>query len=258
MPSPPRVFLSYSHDSRDHQDRVLALADRLRRDGIDAELDQYEVSLLEAWPEWTENRAREADFVLVISTETYRRRFDREVPEGEGLGVKWEGTAIRRALYEAEGMNEKYLPVVFAKEDLQHIPDVLRGMSHYDVSTEEAYEALYRHLTDQPSTPKPELGRLRRLPARRRSGEFRSSPETSGGEVADHAEVPTASEARLGGNGAIGQGRGAVAAGTGGLAIGRVEGDVHVTPPADSRGHEEAVAARRSLQGCGGSSNGAW
>ncbi|MCP4656050.1 MAG: hypothetical protein GY856_11605, partial [bacterium] len=32
----PRVFLSYSHDSDEHRDRVLALADRLRADGIDA------------------------------------------------------------------------------------------------------------------------------------------------------------------------------------------------------------------------------
>ncbi len=29
-PAAPRVFLSYSHDSPQHVDRVLALADRLR------------------------------------------------------------------------------------------------------------------------------------------------------------------------------------------------------------------------------------
>ncbi|HEX3527636.1 MAG TPA: hypothetical protein VH988_11240 [Thermoanaerobaculia bacterium] len=33
---PPQVFLSYSHDSPEHKDRVLALCNRLRRDGIDA------------------------------------------------------------------------------------------------------------------------------------------------------------------------------------------------------------------------------
>ena len=33
---PPKVFISYSHDSPDHEARVLTLANRLRDDGIDA------------------------------------------------------------------------------------------------------------------------------------------------------------------------------------------------------------------------------
>jgi hypothetical protein len=38
--SVPRVFISYSHDSPEHADRVLALADRLRAEGIDCHLDR--------------------------------------------------------------------------------------------------------------------------------------------------------------------------------------------------------------------------
>jgi WD40 repeat protein len=39
MPSqPPRVFISYSHDSPEHAQHVLELAERLRKDGIDAQL----------------------------------------------------------------------------------------------------------------------------------------------------------------------------------------------------------------------------
>ena len=34
----PTVFISYSHDSPDHEANVLALANRLRADGIDAVL----------------------------------------------------------------------------------------------------------------------------------------------------------------------------------------------------------------------------
>ena len=38
----PRVFISYSHDTEAHRDKVLAFADRLcRDDGIDVSLDQY-------------------------------------------------------------------------------------------------------------------------------------------------------------------------------------------------------------------------
>jgi hypothetical protein len=35
------IFISYSHDSPEHSDRVLALSDTLRQLGVDAELDQY-------------------------------------------------------------------------------------------------------------------------------------------------------------------------------------------------------------------------
>ena len=37
----PTVFISYSHDSQEHKDKVLALADQLRTDGIDCRIDQY-------------------------------------------------------------------------------------------------------------------------------------------------------------------------------------------------------------------------
>ena len=38
---PPKVFISYSHDSPEHAQHVLELAERLRSDGVDAQLDQY-------------------------------------------------------------------------------------------------------------------------------------------------------------------------------------------------------------------------
>lgn len=41
MAKRPRVFVSYSHDSDAHRERVLALSERLRRDGIETMLDQY-------------------------------------------------------------------------------------------------------------------------------------------------------------------------------------------------------------------------
>ena len=43
-PRPPIVFIRYSHDSQEHANRVLALSDHLRADGIDCVLDQYEDS----------------------------------------------------------------------------------------------------------------------------------------------------------------------------------------------------------------------
>ena len=41
----PRVFMSYSHDDKEHRDWVLALATRLRADGVDVCLDRWDVTL---------------------------------------------------------------------------------------------------------------------------------------------------------------------------------------------------------------------
>ena len=46
----PAVFMSYSHDSPEHEANVLALANRLRADGFHAVLDQYESIPAEGWP----------------------------------------------------------------------------------------------------------------------------------------------------------------------------------------------------------------
>lgn len=169
---PPTVFISYSHDSHEHMDRVLALANRLRREGVDTELDQYAAHPAEGWPAWTEKLARAADFVIVVATETYRRRFDGEGPPGEGLGVRWEGSVIRQALYDDAGLNHKLLPVVFSAADEVHIPGVLRSATRYDVGTAGGYESLYRRLTDQPAVTKPELGVRKSLPPRDRRQDF--------------------------------------------------------------------------------------
>jgi len=64
----PKVFISYTHDSPEHIDRVLSLANRLRVEGVDCQLDQYEQSPPEGWPRWMERQIEWADFVLVVCT----------------------------------------------------------------------------------------------------------------------------------------------------------------------------------------------
>jgi hypothetical protein len=169
----PRVFISYSHDSREHKDRVLNLADRLREeDGIDCNIDQYEMSPPEGWPRWMLNQIEEAEFVLVVCTEPYDRRFRGKEEAGKGRGATWEGAVITQELYEAQGKNTKFIPVVFSSQDLDFIPIVLRGVTEYRIYTEEGYEDLLRHLTDQPWVQMPPLGQLRQLPRRDRQQFF--------------------------------------------------------------------------------------
>jgi len=54
-------------------------------------------------------------------------------------------------LYEAEGQNTKFIPVVFCADDARQIPVELRGATRYDLSTSDAYDNLLRQLTNQPA-----------------------------------------------------------------------------------------------------------
>ena len=156
---PKRVFLSYTHDSPEHKARVLGLSDRLIRDGVDARIDRYVESFPpRSWPRWMAGEIEDADFVLVICTGAYNKRFrDLEEP-GIGKGVRCEGAVIIQELYEADAARVKFIPVAFSSEDCQSIPIVLRGTTHYILDSEDAYERLYRHITGQPCTPRPQIG----------------------------------------------------------------------------------------------------
>ncbi len=164
----PRVMISYSHDSEPHKENVLALADRLCKEGIDCHLDQYEQSPPEGWPRWMDRQIEEADFVLVICSEIYADRFKGGNANSGGLGVKWEGAIITQDLYEAAHNNNKFIPVIFSQECSKFRPKVLRAVTYYNVGTDDGYDDLYCRLTDQHPTPKPELGAIRSIPARPR------------------------------------------------------------------------------------------
>ncbi len=110
----PKVFISYSHDSEDHKDRVLALSDLLRADGIDCIIDQYETSPPEGWAIWMSNQIAEADFILVVCTETYERRFRGKEETEDGLGgIGKTQTAVE---YAYQYRNE-YDDVLWVKSD---------------------------------------------------------------------------------------------------------------------------------------------
>lgn len=170
-PHHPTVFISYSHDSLEHSDRVRDLSDRLLADGIDATIDQYQTAPPEGWQLWMERQIDTAQFVLLVCTDTYRRRVKKEEAPGKGLGVLWEASLIYSHLYDAGVVNEKFVPIVFESSDTEFIPRPLKPTTYYYVSSDDGYENLYRRLTDQPSHPKPALGDLRKL--RPVSGEVR-------------------------------------------------------------------------------------
>ena len=86
--SDTKVFISYSHDSKAHKQAVRQLADRLRADGLVCEIDQFvHGGPAEGWPRWMHRQVEDADFVLVVCTEIYKRRLEGREKPGSGRGV---------------------------------------------------------------------------------------------------------------------------------------------------------------------------
>jgi hypothetical protein len=161
-PSAPRVFISYSHDSLEHARRVMGLAERLRKDGVDAQLDQYVAGTpARGWPRWMEDQLDSSEFVLVICTETYRQRFlGREEPD-KGKGADWEGSLITSELYHTRSDTNKFVPVLFDRRDEPFIARPLSGHTHYLLSSEDNYAKLYAFLTGQAGVVPAKLGPLK-------------------------------------------------------------------------------------------------
>jgi class 3 adenylate cyclase len=164
MADAPKVFISYSHDSETHKERVLALSDRLREDGLDCEIDQYEEAPPEGWPRWMNGRIAWADYVLIVCSEVYAQRFTGVGERGRGKGAKWEGAIITQELHDAEALNVKYVPIVMSAADVRCMPSILAGSTYYDLSQSENYDNLYRRLTGQPRIKKRAVGAIREMP----------------------------------------------------------------------------------------------
>jgi hypothetical protein len=169
--SPPRVFASYSHDTPEHEERVLALSNRLRADGVEVVHDQYEGAPTEDWPCWMEKQIREADFVLVVCTDTYLRRVEGREDPNKGQGVVWEINSIYNRLYSGKLVSDKFIPVLLEGASPADIPVPLQGFGHYRVDTETGYNGDYRRLSYQRAVSKPALGHLKSLPPKEKSSE---------------------------------------------------------------------------------------
>lgn len=158
------VFISYSHDSVAHIERVLNLANRLRADGVDCVLDQYEECPPEGWPRWMDRKVRDAQFVLMICTPTYYSRVMGEEAPGTGHGVRWEGNLLYQHFYNSGSLSTKFIPILFDDETPTVVPTPFQGTTIYRL--DDQFEKLYARLTGQVYTAKPALGQRRPLPAK--------------------------------------------------------------------------------------------
>lgn len=152
----PRVFISYSHDSQAHKDWVEELAIRLRRNGVDTTLDQWDAGPGDDLTLFMEQAVAEADRVLAVCTPKYVAKADA----GKG-GVGYERMIVTAELVRNIGTN-KFIPIIRNASPDARTPRFLGTRVFVDFSDgqdfERAFEQLLMEMHKVPSKRKPPLG----------------------------------------------------------------------------------------------------
>lgn len=134
------TFISYSWDSDDHKAWVRALAERLRADGVEANLDQWAAVPGDQLPEFMERAIAYNAFVLIVCTPRYKTK--SEAREG---GVGYEGDIITGELLKSRN-HRKFIPVLRTGDWSASAPGWLAGKYYIDLRDSERYEAQYEDL----------------------------------------------------------------------------------------------------------------
>jgi len=117
----PTVFMSYSHDTPEHKAWVAGLATDLRRNAVDAILDQWRLRPGMNVPSFMERGIRDSNRVVIVCTPQYARKADA----GKG-GVGYEKMIVTGELYEDLG-SEKFVPVLVEGDEVEALPSFLKG-----------------------------------------------------------------------------------------------------------------------------------
>ena len=145
MAEHPKVFISYSHDSPEHKQWVLELSTKLRRNGVDAILDQWDLGLGDDKTLFMERGIRDSDRVLVICTDNYVSKANA----GEG-GVGYERMIVTAQVAQNIG-TDKFIPIIRQASEEEQTPTFLgtrvyadfRNESQFDVEFDKLLHELY-------------------------------------------------------------------------------------------------------------------
>lgn len=157
MTENPKVFISYSHDSPEHKQWVSELAAQLRRNGIDAILDQWDLGLGDDITRFMERGIIHADRVLVICTDQYVNKANSD----EG-GVGYERMIVNSELLKNLG-TDKFIPIIRESSGKEKTPAFFGTRFYADFREDNRFdvecEKLIRALHKIPIVEKPPLGK---------------------------------------------------------------------------------------------------
>lgn len=154
----PRVFISYSHDDKNHKAWITTFATRLRENGVDVVLDQWDTEPGDDLAKFMEHSVKESDKVLMVCTEKYVRKVD----DGKG-GAGYEAMIVSAELIADQGKN-KFIPVVRQTAKDRTVPISLGTRKYIDLSAdcedeEENFSELLKSIHRVLKASKPPLGK---------------------------------------------------------------------------------------------------
>lgn len=192
---PPAVFISYSWATDAHVDWVANLARRLRSNGVDVHLDQWDVRFGHDLNLFMERYGDPSARVLVVLSDDYAQKADRRGELSSGVGT--ETSIVSASVYDDLGSN-RVVPVIPDSGTVVGrpiAPTYLRGRKWIDFRNdyENEYERLLRELHGIPVEAAPALGvnpfvgsteaqaraKIRNDPARWRDGRVRGRVEVN-------------------------------------------------------------------------------
>ena len=157
MAEHPKVFISYSHDSPEHKRWVSELGAKLRHNGIDAILDQWDLGPGDDVTQFMEHGIINSDRVLVVCTDQYVRKANA----GEG-GVGYERMIVTAQLVQDLGTN-KFIPVIRQASRQEKTPTFLGTRVYIDFRNDSQFDSefdkLIHELHRMPVAEKPPLGK---------------------------------------------------------------------------------------------------
>ena len=151
----PRVFVSYSWEGDDHKHWVHALATRLRSDGVNAILDQWNLRPGSDKNLFMERSVVDSDLVLIVGTPTYARKANERTG-----GVGYEAMIITGQLAQ-QISQEKFIPILKAGTWETSTPVWLQTKVGVDLSAtpyaQGTYDDLLRRIHNE-WHPAPQIG----------------------------------------------------------------------------------------------------
>ena len=161
-PAKQTVFVSYSYDDQAHVDWVRQLATDLRQKGVDATLDQWDLSPGQDLAHFMERGLADADRAVIVCTENYTKKANA----GTG-GVGYEKMIVTKELI-SNIASTKFIPIIRSNA-LRTTPTFLGTRKYIDFNSDADYaerlEELLREIHQAPRHPKPPIGTNPFLPS---------------------------------------------------------------------------------------------
>jgi hypothetical protein len=158
----PKVFISYSWSSPQHEQWVISLATELRQAGVDVILDKWDLKEGHDAIAFMEKMVTDPEIkkVIIVSDRIYAQKADSR----KG-GVGTETQIISKEIYD-KVEQDKFVVVIAEKDEYgkPYLPTYYKSRIYIDLSEPDNYaenfERLLRWIYDKPLYKKPEIGKM--------------------------------------------------------------------------------------------------